>query len=234
MCKQLSDWINQNQGLNYPVKNKVAVNFPPSVVQTWGLLAFREVDRSDSPTQLFCCSFTRRGSRLTCLTASKSTTTRAQHFVITVALCSGALHGKGWSVMVSSWAERGNRLLSSEGCNLKSQISFLSEICLRWCGDGEGAVRRTILGGGSVEGHVVHEAEESVLRSTKEQFSASFSSCCWSLHLANSSACSYPAWCWTLYSSALLCCPDTSVLSFSMLHECPSQVPDKSSKPLWS
>lgn len=32
--------MNQNQGLNYPVKNKVAVNFPHSVVQIWGLLAF--------------------------------------------------------------------------------------------------------------------------------------------------------------------------------------------------
>lgn len=59
--------------------------------------------RSGFSAWLLSCSSTRRGSRLTCPTASRSTTTRAPPSVSTVALSSGAWHGRGWSVTVSPW-----------------------------------------------------------------------------------------------------------------------------------
>lgn len=60
----------------------------------------------------------------------------------------------GESLMYVAWAEHGSGLLSLEGCNLKSQITFLYKTCMRWhpgwwrSGQEDHPSRRIILQGG--------------------------------------------------------------------------------------
>lgn len=138
-----------------------------------------EVERSELPTRLFSCSSIKSASRLTCLTASKSTTTRARLSVITAAHSSGALHGRDWSVMVSPWCTW-HKLSMGVCCCLYTGVIWRAKSHLAhsstspvWDGirGGEGVVKRTILQEGSffkddncqdTERYVVHEAEKSL------------------------------------------------------------------------
>lgn len=84
-------------------EDKRAVEKSTSVVHIWFPHRAEVEMRNGFSAWLLSCSSTRKGSRSTCPTASKCTTTRAPPSVSTVAPSSGAWHGRGWSVTVSPW-----------------------------------------------------------------------------------------------------------------------------------